>query len=280
VDNTKVLNQALSHMSTLPAEGAGLSTGGGNADAGTGTGFGSTNGSGDQLTGYFYDFKQDRDRKPTKMTVKRFLGVLEDYLTHGWDESKFDPYYKSKLPIYTNNFAITTRHSEEAPTAFGLQNEVQPAMWAIHYQAKVVAPSSGEYRFTGFGDDCLAIRIDGHAVLDGGWVLLTGQKNLRELLPFTWSPIYKEDGRLRRGTSFHADAGRPMDMDVLIGDQGGFCAFYLLVEKLGNIYETLPDGTPKLPFFQINGTAAPVFPDGEEHPPYSTTTEPWQSAKS
>jgi hypothetical protein len=67
-------------------------------------------------------------------------------------------------------------------------------------------------------------------------------------------------------------------MDVLIGDQGGKCAFYLLIEKVGNTYDKLPDGTEKLPFFQIGSQNPPVFSDKEEHPPYSTTPEPWQSS--
>jgi hypothetical protein len=75
------------------------------------------------------------------------------------------------------------------------------------------------------------------------------------------------------------DKAKPVDMDVLIGDQGGSIAFFLLIEKVGNTYETLPDGTPVIPFFQLNNGVAPTFSSNEEHPPYNMIPEPWQNAE-
>ena len=67
-------------------------------------------------------------------------------------------------------------------------------------------------------------------------------------------------------------------MDVLVGDCGGVCSFFLLVDKVGAKYDAAPDGTPMLPFFQISTKAPPAFKPGEEHPPYSKVPERWQSA--
>jgi hypothetical protein len=164
-------------------------------------------------------------------------------------------------------------------------------MWVAHYHAKVMAPQEGEYRFVGFGDDLMEVKINGAYVLDAGWVSLSRKADLHQALPNAWSQWYTKagedrkseqpgmgpsNGLLKMGPTFHMDAAEPVDMDVLIGDQGGEVAFFLLIEKVGNTYETLPDGTPKLPFFQIGAKGAPTFSNKEEHPPYSTTPEPWQ----
>jgi len=293
IDASKVLDQALSHLSDQIAQGTGLSSGGGGT-SGTGSGFGSFKGASTLLAGYFYDMKQTSDRKPTGMTPELWRPIMAKYIAQGWDDSLLEPYYKSKLPLYTSAFAISTRLSEEGPKAFGLEKEVQPAMWVAHYHARVMAPQEGEYRLVGFGDDLMEVKIKGAYVLDAGWVSLSRKVDLHQSLPIVWSKFYGKAGEdrssempgmgpangfLKMGPTFHMDTAEPVDMDVLIGDQGGEVAFFLLIEKVGNTYEKLPDGTPKLPFFQISTAPAPTFQNNEEHPPYSTTPEPWQAVE-
>ena len=293
MDAPKIPDTTLSHFSDQMAQGSGLSQGGG-GNAGTGTAFGSSTGSSNQLVGYFYDLKQTADGKPTGMTSELMRHFMAKYIAQGWDDSLLDSYYKSKLPLYTNSYAISTRLSVEGPKAFGLEKEVQPALWVVHYHARVMAPQEGDYRFVGFGDDFMEVRINGTYVLDAGWVSLSAKPDLHQALPNVWSKWYGKvgedpgselpgmgpsNGLLKMGPTFHLDTAEPVDMDVLIGDQGGEIAYFLLIQKMDNTYETLPDGTPKLPFFQLNSGAAPTFSDKEEHPSYSTTPEPWQAAK-
>lgn len=292
VDAPKVLDATLSHFNDQMAQGSGLSQGGG-GNSGIGSAFGSFTGSSNQLAGYFYDLKQTADRQPTGMTPDQWRPIMATYIAQGWDDSLLKTYYKSKSPLYINAFAISTRESEEGPKAFGLEKEVQPAMWVVHYHGRVTAPEEGEYRFVGFGDDLMEVKINGAYVLDAGWVSLSHKPDLHKQLPNPWSPWYTKlgespgdempgmgpaNGFLKMGPTFHMDTAETVDMDVLIGDQGGQIAFYLLIQNMGKTYETLPDGTPKLPFFQLGNGPASTFSDKEEHPPYSTTPEPWQAA--
>jgi hypothetical protein len=282
IDSSRVLNQSLSHASDQLPQGAGQGPAGGGATSGVGSAFGSSTGSTAQLTGYFIDFKQTSNRQPTGMDEGKYLGLLAKYVSQGWDDSMFDLYYKSKTPLYTDAYAISTRPSEEAPKAFGLEKEVQPGLWVIHYHAGVQAPEAGNYRFAGFADNVMVVKIRGETVLDGGWDPLTNKAILRKLLPFAL-PSYlssagdSHDPHLKIGPTFHLDAADPVDMDVLIGDCGGVCSFFLLIEREGKTYQNMPDGTQKYPFFQISAKPAPTFPDSEEHPPYSNVSEPWSS---
>jgi hypothetical protein len=262
-------------------EGAG---GGGGSGAGV-PAFGAEDGSG--LKGDFYDIKQTSDRVWIKrMYAPKFEAVVDDYLKAHWDESILHQYFRGHQPLYTTRFAISTRDSEEAPKAFNLEREVQPACWVVHYQGRVVAPATGDYRFIGFGDDILIVKIAGDAVIDAGWYQHLADPALHEILPDQWSRQYMASadapaaGHLKMGKIFHMDANQPVDMDVLIGDQGGKCAFYLMVMKVGNNYERTPAGTPKAPFFQLDTKGPPVFGTGEERPPYGLTPEPWQLSAS
>jgi hypothetical protein len=94
IDASKVMDQALSHMSEQMAQGTGLSSGGGGA-TGTGSAFGSFNGTSTLLTGYFIDLKQTSDKKPTGMNVKRYYELLTKYISQGWDDSLLEPFYRS-----------------------------------------------------------------------------------------------------------------------------------------------------------------------------------------
>jgi hypothetical protein len=92
VDAAKALDQALSHVSLPTAQGTGLSTGSGDS-SGMGNGFGSFTGSGNQLSGYFYDLKQTPDKKPTGMTSDKLRHLLANFVAQGWDDSLLDSYY-------------------------------------------------------------------------------------------------------------------------------------------------------------------------------------------
>jgi len=274
--------------------GMGIGNGVGNGGKGGGGGgiplFGAPDGSG--LEGYFYDLKQTADGKPTGMTAEQWCPIMAKFVAQGWDDSLLAPYYKGQQPLYADMLAISTRLSEEGPKAFGLENEVQPALWCVHYHGKVMAPKEGDYRFMGFGDDLMAVRINGALVLDAGTVSVSPNADVHQLLPNVWSKFYGHGAGppyvpgmgpanclLKMGATFHMDKAKPVDMDVLIGDQGGSIAFFLLIEKVGNTYETLPDGTPVIPFFQLNNGVAPTFSSNEEHPPYNMIPEPWQNAE-
>jgi hypothetical protein len=285
---SKAMEHAMSHSSDQVAQGSGLfSNGSGTEGAGTGNGFGSFTGEGGELTGDFYDFKQTSDKQATDMDLDKYLTFLSKYVSQDWDNSLLVPYYKSKKPLYTSAFAIYTRPSEEAPAAFGLQDEVQPGLWIVLYHAKVEAPEAGDYQLVGFADNVLVVKIKGETVFDGGWDSVTHKTFLGKSLPFAMPsyipsagggslPEGPHDPHLKIGPTFHLDVAEPVDMDVLIGDCGGTCCFFLLIEKAGKTYETAPDGTPLLPFFQIGNRAAPTFSNDQEHPPYSTTPEPWK----
>jgi hypothetical protein len=297
MDTSTVLSQALAHISSLPAQGTGFSTGGGGQQTGMGNAFGSATGTDVQFVGYFWDLKETADKKPMKpeMVTDTWQKIAQRFVNGGWHDQDLHEYYRSPAPVYTNGFAITTRGSEEAPEAFNLTG-VEAGLWLIHYRASVIPPEDGDYTFVGFGDDILTVRIDNHIVLDAGIYGMTADPDLHKLYPYVWDNGPGER-RLRLGRHFHVRGGQPVDMDVLIGDQGGLITFFLLLKKEGETYETMNDATtksptaesigqnyevvtaatPKFPLFMLNSVKMPPLGEGAI-PPMADKVVTWQGA--
>ncbi len=255
-------------------DGGGL--GGGSGSGGGAPLFGTSDGSG--LKGIFYDLKQTPGRQPTGLKYNDFYKKLRDFVEGGWKDKFLNQYYQSPTPLYSTMFAIPNQSSSRAPVAFKVENEVKPAYWAAHYKGTVSAPATGNYRFMGYGDNVLIVRIDGHLVLDSGWnTIFPDRPQLSHHFPLVWLDGKKAPNfELKMGPEFHMDAGQPVPMEVLIGDDGGECGFFLYIEKIGDNYDKSPDGTPTLPFFELSSGDPPEFSDADKHPPFAPKGEPWQ----
>jgi hypothetical protein len=270
VDTSKVLNQALDHMNQKVPEGTGLATGtngslgslsgsgGGYGQAGTGTGF----------VGTLYDLKQTPDQKPTdiaeteeelsKGTDRHWqkssatvngLKVLRSFVKT-WDLRLLDQYYKAPNPLHATQICIPLTPSKNAPIAFHVEGTVHPRRWNVVYHAKVVPPDSGEFRFIGFADDFLVVRVDGQNVLDAtyGGEELDIDANVKEDVG-----IGPEKQPLKCGKWIRMEVGTPLDMWVLIGEgPGGSSGFLLMIQKRD---DNSPVGD--YPVFQLQQTPVP-----------------------
>jgi len=263
--------------------GEGMGAGSGTGGAGNGGGtpaFGVEDGSG--LKGYLYDLKQTKDRRPLTIKNADYYAFLGKFVDQGWDDTLMDKYYRAQKPLYASRFAIHFRSSLDAPTAFHVEKEVKPSYWAAVYRGKVSAPE-GDYQFVGFADNVIVVSIAGQLVMDGGWNLIEKNPELHQSIPsLLWCSActgkFGPHYYLKKGPVFHMKAGEAVDMNVLIGDDGGQCAFFLQVRKVDNPFGPTPDDTSDIPFFQLDDNAAPTFDAGVVHPPYSPMTAPWKMA--
>jgi hypothetical protein len=273
VDSVK-LSEALAHVNALPPVGTGLTQGANNSGHGSGNGFGSSTGTSNQLEGYLYDLKQTADGKPTGMTPEHYHQILAKFVGASWDESILASYYKSPKPLYASQILIPNMDSEEGPKAFGLDKEVQPRMWIIWYKGS--APASADYRFAGFCDDILLVRIGGRTVLDGSIGTLATQLAVTTPWPNKWitNPGGGDNyGQLREGILVSLTQGDPTDIDIIIGEEpGGNFNASLFVLRTGKTYPTNTAGEPLLPLFQLG---AGTSPPGGIHPPISDKPESW-----
>jgi hypothetical protein len=276
-------NSPLSKMSGMAPGGLGMTMGssGGTGSSGGGGGgvpfFGLRTGEG--LQGTFYDLKQTRARQPTGMTPEKYSDVVRRFVTGNWDEAaSFSRYFKAPNPLIAQQIIVPAIQATEGPKAFDLADKVQPKMWVIVYRATVVPPYGGNVRFVGKGDDIMIVRFNGRVVLDWSQPDAGKLSNWRPHTKAYKYPFTNNFG-VMPGDWVSVEAGKPYEMEVLIGERpgGGFQAS-LFIERGAGKYEKNSSGDPILPLFRLAGGEFKL-PAGAKAPPFAQNAEPWKAVK-
>ena len=204
--------------------------------------FGSAQRSAGALIGILYDFKQNQKREPISgMDRHLFEQVVAQFIDGGWDEGLLNGYYRVPRALYATELLIPTIDADTAPRAFGVEKNVQPRMWLVHYKGQVAAPADGTYRFLGDADDFVAVAVNGETVLVAD---IPGTR-----LRVKWASPEpevrfhgKHGGRFVAGSWITLRAGQPVDLDIVTGESpGGQMRCLLAVEKQGaNTGEEMP----------------------------------------
>ena len=64
-----------------------------------------------------------------------------------WDPTILNAYYQSKTLLVAPQFFIPSIPSRDALKAFGVEKEVKPSHFVIHYKGTIQAPKNGSFRF-------------------------------------------------------------------------------------------------------------------------------------
>lgn len=219
------------------------------------TNFGSRERSEAALIGTFYDLKQTQQRGRTRVSPKEYPDVVQDFISHRWDESILNRYFRSGRSLYTTQIYIPVMNADDGPKAFDLGSVVKPGCWIVHYKGQVSPPADGTYRFVGFADDLIAVAVDEQTVLESvlfhsDWVKPPDQ-----------IPQHKAgSGNLTYGNWIDLKKNQIINLDVIIGERPGgqFCAF-LLYQRKGEPYEMQGGKFPVLPLFQLTPIEIPFF---------------------
>ncbi|MBK1790486.1 hypothetical protein [Persicirhabdus sediminis] len=219
------------------------------------TGWGSSSDAAGGLEGTFYDFKQNRAMEPRPFDPKKMehytKPVLEIY-KEKFAPSAFKNHFAANKKLYLNYLAIPGSPAKLGPEYFGVEKEVEPTGWMVHYKGTIQAREAGRYRFIGMGDDQLSVFIDGRMRLEGSW------PGLHRHIAGRWSPSRGEEFKshvgppLRYGDWITLKEGQNMQIDIAIGERpGGATGFILMIEKQGEEYRKTKDGRPIWPPFCI-----------------------------
>jgi hypothetical protein len=170
--------------------------------------------------------------------------------------------------------------SFEAPKAFGVEKEVGPFFWFVHYKGRFRALKKGTFRFVGAGDNALVVRLNKKNVLDGcgglgGSVVdPSANSNPPELMGSACAPYH--GWSLVAGQWFNVNQGQTFDIEILTGDAGGglFSAF-LFYEERGATYPRRPDGSAFVyPILEFDGSPMPeINKPNPFNPPFPAKSE-------
>lgn len=239
-------------------EGGGLSGIGFNLDLDLVDLFGGSKGGGNELKGTFYDLKMKPDGSPAKMNEDYYYEAVRKFLT-SWNESVFERYFQAPKNKFASTFMLPLMSADEAPKAYDVADIVNPKLWVAYYKGKIAAPESGRYRFWGIADDMLMVRVRRKMVIDASLHHWISEWNSTDEL----SRTYKMSGsQLVIGDWFSLSKGRPVEMEVLVGECPGevfYC--HLLIEQEGVDYPKGADGRPILPIFKTKEIPEELIPE-------------------
>ena len=234
----------------------------------TAFGFKGTNATGG-LVGRFYDLKQTADGKPTNIKddgvlkdpklmeglngYKRWVlwasiwgdrnqhfkltdslinhsKVVSSFIDGNWDDRALKGYYQAKDQLTAYQWFIPNVGPADALKAFGVEKEVKPSHFVIHYKGTVVGPKDGTFRFVGRSGGVLAVRFNEENVFGTAVTPL--------LIPMTKFKFTEADPRYNNKTGyphgkwFRVEAGRKYPMEILIDcAPWGFNAALMIEEK-------------------------------------------------
>lgn len=252
--------------------------------------FGTVGVIGNGLVGYMYDLKQTKLGAPSEMAVNPqeknvaiFSGwtqlketeaydqTVRRFVRGDWDASILGNFYRARNPLTITQFLIPKGSADLAPKAFGVENEVTPRRWLVHYKGTIVAAKSGKFRFVGYGDDVLIVRFNRKNVLDGSFnAHYAPEANDQQEL--SNGPGVGQ-GACRIGRWFEVSEGSSYSMETLIGESpGGHFSALLYIQDKAVQYKPRPVGGLTLPVFQTRRTHIAEYVDERTGP--SITAEP------
>jgi hypothetical protein len=241
--NLKISNSAL--KLAVPA-GGGHGRRGGSGKIG---GFGYGKKAEGDLSGVMYDLKTKPDGSArTVYNDARYWEDVHQYIKNGFKYNTSLGYREMKKKLYLSHLYIPRLPASEGPRQFGVEKEMKPSGFFIHYSGFIYAKNT--FRFVGHGDDLLIIYIDKKLVIDCSWVDGSWQGSF---LPAIWhSPEttrYKTfTGQFILFGDWIAPGGHKID--ILYGERpGGLISGILLAQEKDKTYPTLADGRPLLPIF-------------------------------
>ena len=235
--------------------------------------WGKDKGSGNELEGTFFDLKLKPDGSPAKMDENYYKEVVQNFIG-SWNISRFEKkYFKAPNKKFATMFMLPAMKAEEAPKAYGVEDVVKPKQWVAYYSGKIAAPETGRYRFWGISDDVLMVRIKKRMVIDANW---PSMKITDWTSDDDQDKKYKMSGQtVRVGDWFYLSKGKPVDMEVLIGERpGGFFFTHLLIEQDGVEYPRGKDGRPLLPIFKTVDIPEELIPKMKIEPGTCTVEGP------
>ena len=251
--------------------GTGTKSGGGGSGGGKGrrtsksTLFGFSETTEDDLVGTMYDLKLDSTgRKPTDIGTKDtdFYGAVRGILSgNRVNPAALRKYFAVPKKLGATQIFMPMGQASEAPKIFGVADKVKPNYWIIHYRGRCAAPTSGQFRFVGKADDLLWVAVNGRTVLEAHWDTsqsLSGWKPKDHVDEYSIVDFMEgntdEDrakAHLVYGDWMNWEAGKPQEIELLLGEYGGGRFFGLLLieqkekeTKLGKNKER-----PVLPLF-------------------------------
>ena len=201
--------------------------------------------------------------------MANYVEILQAFKRKGWESSSLK-HYESPTKLTSKFFFFPAIQDSQAGPAFDSPDS-KAGLWVAHYRGRCKASTPGKYRFIGWGDNVLAVKIGGKVVLDASDVQQEGGAFVKKRdsvgsvsFPGKASTTIFAGDWINFGSSEE-------NIEVLLGDQGGiFCAgIFIQPEKTPLTFAR--NGIPNIPLFMMGALSEGEQKLLKDVPPESLT---------
>lgn len=212
------------------------------------------------LIGIIADLKRDANGKDNGYTTNGAWERLKALNQQKFSKSAMSKYFVAPKQVALNKVYIPAINAKEGPKAFGL-DDCGETGWCAFYTGDLKVSEKMKFRFVGYFDEFMLIRINGKVVFEAEWINGTPQIGggtkpgaISGWVPSDTSVIgkwssWQASAWMVAGDWIDAEPGKPLKMELALGETaGGLCGGLLCVEVQGKQYAK--DGArPVLPVF-------------------------------
>ena len=192
---------------------------------------------------------------------KEFIPRLKKCLQGNFSDAACAHVRKIPKRVAMSTLFIKPQPAKNGPLAFGLtEKEMKPSGWLVYYIGDLVPTEKAKYRFWGYFDDYMLIRINGKVVWEYSWPCqseknagaCTGWRPDAETINFMSKVKYQSPqagAKLMPSDWWEANPGQKIKIEIGISEvPGGACGGILCIEKQDETYE-MYKGQPVFPIF-------------------------------
>ena len=192
---------------------------------------------------------------------KEFIPRLKTCLLGNFSDDACKGVRKLPKRVAMSTLFIKAQPAKNGPLAFGLtEKEMKPSGWVVYYIGEITPTEKARYRFWGYFDDYMLIRINGKVVWEYSWPCqseknagaCTGWQPDAETKSLISKVQYRSPqagAKLMPSDWWEARPGTKIKIEIAISEvPGGACGGLLCIEKEGETYE-MYKGQPAFPIF-------------------------------
>lgn len=199
------------------------------------------------LVGIICDLKRDANGKANGYTKNGAWERLKALSQQKFSTSAMNKYLVAPKKVALNKVYIPAIQATEGPKAFGL-NDCGDTGWMAFYTGDLKVDKKMRFRFVGYFDEFVVIRVGGKVVLEAEWLPGTPQTGGDGPGKITgWVPqdkgmigkhvSWQKGAKMVYGDWINAEPGKPLKIELALGETaGGACGGLLCVQVEGQQY--------------------------------------------
>ncbi len=209
------------------------------------------------LIGTIIDFKKDGTGKDRPNWKKSYNDDARSLIENNFSQAALMKFHVPPKNVALTHLWIPPQDAANGPKAFGVEDTVKPSGFVVYYSGTLASYKKGKWRFWGYFDDFLFIRVNGKILFDSNG--FDGKSSKRsdwkssapKEIGKAWCP-QQNWGKMAPSDWFELQANKPVKIEIMIGEHpGGVVGGLVLIEEYGKTYPKNNDGTIAYPIFTM-----------------------------